>query len=131
MRNKTNSSRYWNWSGTSPFRTYNPKLHFSPCLPGSFCVLTFLTCKVPLAPFEPPVEVVLAENLDLAAARERLVKIDKVHASGEAGRRDQEGLGADGVSGATESLTLGFVPGVVDLIFEKGRSGGAKEEKRG
>jgi len=48
MRNKTNSSRCWNWSGTSPFRTYNPKLHFSPCLPGSFCVLTFLTCKVPL-----------------------------------------------------------------------------------
>jgi len=64
---------------------------------------------------EPSVEVFLAENIDLAAAGEGLGKIDEVHAPGDAGRGNQECLGAEGVGGATKGLALGFVFGVVDL----------------
>jgi len=56
--------------------------------------------------FEPPVEVVLAEKLDLAAAGERLGEIDQVHAPGDAGRWNQEGLGAEGVGGAAKGLAI-------------------------
>jgi len=35
---------------------------------------------------------------------------------GDARRRDQKRLGADGMGGAAEDLALGFVSGVVDLV---------------